>query len=94
MYLLTHTLLLHCTLLWHADRRFKQIDSLRQYFPTVRERQKDAIYEVPVLLPTKTQITLRVSDRCAFRATHARHTLMLVLFRFVGVGSLLTTRLR
>jgi uncharacterized membrane protein len=46
--------------LFQFYRRYKQVDSLRQYFPTVKEVQKDALYEVPVLLPTKTNITIRM----------------------------------
>jgi len=34
---------------------------LRQYFPTVKELQKDAVYEIPVLLPTKYNITIRIT---------------------------------
>jgi hypothetical protein len=43
-----------------AVLRYKQVDSLRQYFPTVKEVQKDAVYEVPVMLPNKLNITIRM----------------------------------
>lgn len=41
-------------------RKYKQIDSLRQYFPTVKEVTKDALYEIPTPLPNRKLITLRV----------------------------------
>jgi len=42
--------------------RFKQIDSLRQYFPTVKEIAKESLYEIPITLPrTRQTVTLRVS---------------------------------
>jgi len=41
--------------------KFKQIDSLRQYFPTVKEVTKDSLYEIPIQLPNRKLITLRVN---------------------------------
>jgi hypothetical protein len=40
--------------------KYKQIDSLRQYFPTVKEISRDALYEVPLTLPSRRIITLRI----------------------------------
>lgn len=41
--------------------KFKQIDSLRQYFPTVKEVTKETLYEIPVTLPNRKLITLRIN---------------------------------
>eukprot|EP01116_Phalansterium_solitarium_P022116 TRINITY_DN7187_c0_g1_i1.p1 TRINITY_DN7187_c0_g1~~TRINITY_DN7187_c0_g1_i1.p1 ORF type:complete len:271 (+),score=79.75 TRINITY_DN7187_c0_g1_i1:102-914(+) len=40
--------------------RSKQVESLRQYFPTVKEVTKEALYEVIINLPTRRVITLRI----------------------------------
>eukprot|EP01114_Cavostelium_apophysatum_P017015 TRINITY_DN4960_c0_g1_i1.p1 TRINITY_DN4960_c0_g1~~TRINITY_DN4960_c0_g1_i1.p1 ORF type:complete len:320 (-),score=109.69 TRINITY_DN4960_c0_g1_i1:32-991(-) len=41
--------------------RFKQIDSLKQGFPTVKEISKGSVYEVPVSLPSRKVINLRIN---------------------------------
>jgi len=42
--------------------RFKQIDSLKHYFSTVKETTKDTLYEISILIPSKKiTITLRVN---------------------------------
>jgi len=42
--------------------RFKQIDSLKHYFSTVKETTKDSLYEISILIPArKATITLRVN---------------------------------
>jgi len=43
------------------DLRFKQIDSLRKHFSTVKEVSKDLIYEVPIQLPNRKMIALRIN---------------------------------
>lgn len=43
------------------DEKSKQIDSLKQGFPTVKEIQKNAVYEVPITLPNRKIITLRIN---------------------------------
>jgi len=44
-----------------AQLRARQIDTLRQYFSTVKEVQKDSVYEIPLPLPNRKTITLTVS---------------------------------
>jgi len=39
----------------------KQIDSLRQHFPTVREVQREVIYEVQLTLPSRKNLLLRIN---------------------------------
>jgi len=41
--------------------RIKQIESLRQYFPTLKEVAKDTLYEVAVVLPSRKSIILRLN---------------------------------
>jgi len=41
--------------------KFKQIDSLRQYFPTVKEITREQLYEVPLSLPSRRMITVRIT---------------------------------
>jgi len=42
--------------------RLKQIDSLRQLFPTVREMQRDLVYEIAfTITPARRQMNLRIS---------------------------------
>jgi len=42
--------------------RYKQIDSLKHYFSTVKETTKDSLYEIAILLPArKVTIMLRVN---------------------------------
>jgi len=41
--------------------KYKQIDSLRQYFPTLKEITKDLLYEIPVVLPSRKTLTLRIA---------------------------------
>lgn len=40
--------------------RYKQVDSLRQYFPTLKEISKDQTYDISIVLPSRKQITLRI----------------------------------
>jgi len=41
--------------------RAKQIDSLRQFFPTVKEVTKDQVFEVPIQLPNRSTIKLIIN---------------------------------
>jgi len=45
----------------HDDGKSKQIDTLKQAFPTVKELVKNASYEVPITLPNRFLLTLRVN---------------------------------
>lgn len=40
--------------------RYKQVDSLRQYFSTLKEINKDSLYEVAITLPSRKTISLRI----------------------------------
>jgi len=41
--------------------RAKQIDSLRQFVPTIREVAKEVAYEIPLSLPNKKTVTLKIN---------------------------------
>jgi len=41
--------------------RLKQIDSLRQYFSTVKEVVRDASFEIPLTLPSRKTIILKIN---------------------------------
>jgi len=41
--------------------KYKQIDSLRQCFPTVKEISRDTLYEVAITLPSRRIVTLRIT---------------------------------
>jgi len=43
------------------DGRMRQVDSLRQAFPTLKELNKGILYEIPLVLPSRTALTLRIS---------------------------------
>jgi len=43
------------------DGRMRQVDSLRQAFPTLKELNKGILYEIPIVLPSRTALTLRIS---------------------------------
>jgi len=40
--------------------RYKQVDSLRQYFPTLKEITKDGVYDIAIVLPSRKTINLRI----------------------------------
>jgi len=41
--------------------RMKQIESLKQYFPALKEITKDCLFEIPVVLPSRKTVLMRIS---------------------------------
>jgi len=43
------------------DGRMRQVESLRQAFPTLKEMNRGVLYEIPLVLPSRSVLTLVVS---------------------------------
>eukprot|EP00026_Physarum_polycephalum_P010119 Phypoly_transcript_10270.p1 GENE.Phypoly_transcript_10270~~Phypoly_transcript_10270.p1 ORF type:complete len:372 (+),score=72.82 Phypoly_transcript_10270:49-1164(+) len=66
--------------------RYKQIDSLRQYFPTLKEVAKDSVYEIAITLPSRKTINLRIilGQDFPYQAPGLQITPQVVQHRFVN----------
>jgi len=66
--------------------RYKQVDSLRQYFPTLKEITKDSLYEIAITLPSRKTITLRIilGPEFPYQAPSLQITPQAVQHRFVN----------
>jgi ubiquitin-protein ligase len=67
-----------------SDPKYIQIDSLKQYFPTVKEITRDTIYEITLLTPKRQNLQLRITLAPDFPRTTPILTISPpVLHRFV-----------